>query len=267
MLFTENFEGSTPFSGVYLEKAGSHSLEYVTSLAFQGSRSARFELRDSDAMVNSGTRAEAMITKPSEHKERWYSFAVYFPSQEYAKDSKSEIISQWHQYPDEHLGEKWGNPANALLVGNDRFTMSIRHDANALTTSSVAKLYDLGSVAKDQWHEFVFHHIHSYGSDGLVEIWHNGKKVLEHKGGNMFNNAKLPHWKLGLYKWEWNAGGTTDVSKRVLYFDNIRVGNQNAQLSEMSSGATATPENRLNYQRGYSRLISQSVRVQCRDNR
>ncbi|MCX2741235.1 hypothetical protein OO017_14845, partial [Pontibacter sp. M82] len=55
LLFEELFEGGSPLSGIYTETAGSHSLQYVSTHSFGGSRSARFELRDTDPMVNAGT--------------------------------------------------------------------------------------------------------------------------------------------------------------------------------------------------------------------
>ncbi|MCX2740987.1 hypothetical protein, partial [Pontibacter anaerobius] len=51
----DNIEGDTTFLNLYTETAGSHSLQYVSTHSFGGSRSARFELRDTDPMVNAGT--------------------------------------------------------------------------------------------------------------------------------------------------------------------------------------------------------------------
>ena len=99
------------------------------------------------------------------------------------------------------------------------------------------KRIDLGLVTKDTWHQFVIHFIHSYEADGLIEIWHNGNKILTHPGGNMYNNVAMPKWKLGIYKWKWNGSDTTDTRERILYFDNIRVGNKFVTLSEMTSRA------------------------------
>ncbi|MCX2742218.1 polysaccharide lyase, partial [Pontibacter anaerobius] len=208
----------------------------MSTHSFGGSRSARFELRDTDPMVNAGTRAEAMITQPAASRDRWYSFAAYFPADGYARDSKPEIISQWHQYPDQHLGEGWTSPPTSLLVQDDKFILDVRYDASQVSSGyllDTQKLFDLGAVSKDSWHEFVFHIVHSYGSDGLIEVWRNGTKVLEHRGGNMLNNVKLPHWKVGVYKWLWNGTGTTDTNRRVLYLDNVRVGGAAATLADM----------------------------------
>ncbi|MFT2009625.1 hypothetical protein ACMA1I_13175, partial [Pontibacter sp. 13R65] len=67
-------------------------------------------------------------------------------------------------------------------------------------------------------------------------------KKLAYRGGNCFAEKDLargtteiiPRWKLGIYKSDWNNGKTTDTKKRVLYFDEIRMGNERATLADMS---------------------------------
>src|SRR5690606_21637754 len=75
----------------------------------------------------------------------------------------------------------------------------------------------------------------SYGSDGITELWLNDKKLLDLKGRNM-NNEDLPKWKIGIYKSNW-LKGKTKVDRRVLYFDNIKVGDKQANYSLMTSGS------------------------------
>ena len=40
---------------------------------------------------------------------------------------------------------------------------------------------------------------------------------------------------LAMYKWDWNGTGTTDTKVRVIYFDNIRLGNEKATYANMVS--------------------------------
>lgn len=240
LLFEELFEGATPLSTVYKEVATDYSLQYTPALAYKGNKSARMELRDSDNMVNGGTRSEIAF-ETATGKDRWYSFAVFFPS-DYAKDSGNESITQWHSRPD--IGEEWRSPSIAMIVHNDRFRFDVDYNAEPISNLMQTvnnKQYDLGAIPKGVWVEFVFHIIHSHESDGLVEIWQNGTKVLEHKGGNRWNDKQLPFWKVGVYKWLWNNNGTTDTKQRVLYLDDIRVGNENATYNDMTSGTTTAP--------------------------
>jgi hypothetical protein len=221
LIFEETFESANPFSRAHKVQVGpwSHALQYVNKPVYKGNKAARFELRDSDPLVSRGTRAEAYIVRGTSENNLWYSFSAYFPKDGYAYDSENEVINQWQQS---------GSPATSLRIAKDRFYLQTGN------TETKRRKIDLGPVIKDRWHEFVFHIIHSYGSDGLIEIWHNGEKILTHTGGNIYDSEKLPNWKIGIYKAKWNKG-TTDTDRRVVYYDNIRVGNERASFAEMSS--------------------------------
>jgi hypothetical protein len=238
LLFAETFESKVPFYTVHgTDFATPYSFQVVLYPVFSGTKSARFELRDTDPMISSGTRSEVTIVKDSIKKEMWYSFAVFFPSDDFAIDSGEELISQWHQAPDSHMGEISQSPATHLDIKNDRFILDTGFNGEQISqgvNQESRRKIDLGLVTKDTWHQFVIHFIHSYEADGLIEIWHNGNKILTHPGGNMYNNVDMPRWKLGIYKWKWNGSETTDTRKRVLYFDNIKVGDNQVSLKDMA---------------------------------
>ena len=238
LLFEESFESASPLVHPLImdqKKATTHARTYVSSPAFRGKKSARFELRDSDPEISKGTRSEIAFF-PADSSDRWYSFAVYFPKAYWEKDTDPEIITQWHGFPDEDLNEEWGSPATKMLIVNDSIRFDVGYNPKRVSRKFKTEThYNLGVVPKNKWQEFIIHINHSYKSDGLVEVWQNGKKVVEHKGGNCYNDAKLPFWKLGIYKWGWNGENTTDVKKRVLYIDNIRVGGGKSSYQAMSA--------------------------------
>lgn len=239
-IFEETFEGPRPLATVHKKEFGApHAFTLVDTPVFQGRRAARLELRDTDPMVSNGTRAEVTIVKDAVEKEMWYSFAVLFPSEGFEKDRQTEIISQWWQSGDKHLGEANTSPATALRIKSDRFILDTGFNGGLVSRGvepESRRKIDLGPVTKEVWHQFVFHFVHSYQSEGLIEVWHNGNKILSHAGGNMYNNVALPKWKLGIYKWKWNEEDTTDTHRRVLYYDNIRVGNKSTSLTAISTG-------------------------------
>lgn len=222
VIYEEYLEGSSPFSTAHSMDIGSwdYALQYLTSPAYKGVKSARFEIREDQPLVADGKRAEVVIVKGADGeigKNTWYSFAVYFPSS-YVYDDQREVINQWYQS---------GSPATSLRTEEDRIILETGN------TSSTRKEIDLGPVTKETWHTFVFHFIHSYNSDGLIDVWHNGDKILSHSGGNMYDDV-LPKWKIGLYKSAFKYPGKSDVKSRVIFFDNIRVGNENATYEEMA---------------------------------
>ncbi|WP_276499894.1 polysaccharide lyase, partial [Pontibacter litorisediminis] len=220
LLFNETFEDGSGFDGIKQQSSTSYGFTVATKPVFEGARSGRFELRDSDSEASGGTRTEFLFPEDTKARAGWYSFAGYFPSSEYADESSRDIITQWHQ------GSGSGSPTTVLVVEKGEFVMHVGE----------ARL-PLGKMSKDVWHQFVFHVVHSAGSDGLVEVWLNGQKVASRSGATIKSGFDLPRWKVGIYKWDWNGSETTSTKKRVWYIDNVRMGSEKASLSEMSSGS------------------------------
>ena len=229
-IFEETFEGSRPFSTAHGPEIGAdHSVTFVDRPGSSNNTAARFELRYDDPDVKGSRRAEWTIVKGENgdiKKDTWYSFEVYVPNS-YIDESDEEVINQWHQD---------GNASASIRIENGRFLWRFYINGNKIDT-------DLGRIEKDTWNSVVVHMVHSYNSDGVTEVWINGRKLMDQKGRNI-NNDPLPKWKIGIYKSEWEDG-RTNTTRRVLYFDNVRVGNENATYEEMQAGfgngGTVTP--------------------------
>ncbi|MEX2233361.1 MAG: polysaccharide lyase [Cyclobacteriaceae bacterium] len=216
VIYEETVEGPQPFSTAHDWDVGDwdYALQFVNSPVFKGNRSARFEIQKDQELVANGKRSEVTIIKGAEEgvaKEMWYSFAVLFPTIGYEYDSEREVINQWFQN---------GSPATSLRTQKDRILLE---SGNTIDTRVK---YDIGAITKDTWHTFVIHFIHSYGSDGIIELWHNGTKKLTIQGGNMYDDI-LPKWKIGLYKAAFKDE-SSDVTRRIIYFDNVKVGNKDS---------------------------------------
>jgi hypothetical protein len=210
-----------------LHVATSYGATTSTTQFYNGSKSVRFELRDSDPEVQSGTRAEFSFPDAT-NMHRWYSYALYVPSAQYKIDSDDDVITQFHQ-------GGGATPALCLRVKNDHLYIRILGTWN-----------DLGTFLKDAWHTYVLHAKHSSSSDGLIELWIDGQKVFTKSGANAYpvgSTYHMPNMKLGIYKSNWNGSETTQTNLRVLYFDDIRIGNENATYNDMvpSGGSTTTP--------------------------
>ncbi|MBO9681177.1 MAG: polysaccharide lyase [Flavisolibacter sp.] len=236
IIYEENFEGSNPF-GTYVSKqfATSYGFTTVSTPLFDGKKVGRFELRDTDPLSHSGTRAEVSFPTPSvSDLHRWYSFAEYFPSAQWKTDDADEVLAQWHQ------GGGY-SPSISLRGKNDHLWLYVK------PTPSTTEKIDLGAIPKDKWNQFVFHIKHSSGSDGIIELYINGNRVYNRTGVSMYDLAKYgataPKLKLGIYKSDWNSK-TTKSNIRVVYVDNVRLGNSKATYAEMAakgSGTATTP--------------------------
>ncbi len=229
LIWSDDAESSSLFS-TYVSKhtATSYAITAASNPVYQGVKSARFELRDSDPEVKNGTRTEISFPDDATNLNRWYSYALYAPSDKFKYDDDDDVISQWHQG-----GGK--TPALCLRVRKDRIFLRI-----------LGTWVDIGAFEKDVWRAYVIHVKHSSGSDGLIEIWRDGVKIMNRSGANMYavtGDIHNPKLKMGIYKSNWNGSGTTMTNIRVLYFDDIRLGNENATYEDMvptKNGSTPT---------------------------
>ncbi|THU40212.1 hypothetical protein FAM09_10090 [Niastella caeni] len=218
LLYQENADGTSVF-GTYVKKQTltTYGVTASTTKFYNGTKSARFELRDTDPEVQSGSRAEISFPDAT-NLNRWYAYALYAPADQYKIDADDDVISQWHQ-------GGGATPALCLRVKNDRIYLRV-----------LGTWIDLGVFEKDKWRAYVMHVNHSAGSDGLIELWRDGVKILNRSGANMYSitgDYHAPNWKLGIYKSDWNGTGTTASTVRVLYFDDIKLGNEFATYNDM----------------------------------
>jgi hypothetical protein len=221
IIWQENADGSSFLTGglkLSIQTATSYGITASTTHAFSGTKSARFEVRDTDPESHSGTRAE--ISFPMETTNNyWYSYALYMPSDQYKDEANDEVISQWHQ---------GGGTSPGICMNVTNGHLNMRTPDNTRT--------DLGAIEKDRWHTYVYHIIHSSGSDGLIEIWKDGQKIITRKGPSMYtltNGFTMPNWKLGVYKSDWNGTKTTSTNQRVLYFDDIKYASAKATYNDV----------------------------------
>jgi hypothetical protein len=217
LLYKENADGSSLSSYPSKQAAASYSVTQSTSLFYNGTKSVRFELRDTDPEVESGTRAELSFPKTT-NLHRWYSYAMYIPSTQFKYDTDDDVITQFHQ-------GGGVTPALCLRVKQDHLNVRILGTWN-----------DLGTLGKDKWHSYILHVKHSSNSDGLTEIWIDGVKVFSKTGANAYpvgSTYSMPWLKMGIYKSNWNGTGTTQTTQRVIYFDDIKMGNEFATYNDM----------------------------------
>lgn len=226
LLYHEAADGASVFT-TYVTKQNPmvHSITQTSVHAFNGTKCAKFELWYTDTMNNSGTRSE--ITFPTNtNNNRWYSFAMRFPGLDWPIDTDDEVINQWHQ-------GGGLTPALCIRTMNDSMYLRIVKD---VTGGAQDTWINLGHIVKDVWRAYVMHINHSSTSSGLIEIWRDGVKILNRAGANMYavaGSVTNPNWKLGVYKSGWNDDETTMTKRRVILFDDIRLGNENSNYREM----------------------------------
>ncbi|MDF2188474.1 heparin lyase I family protein [Paraflavitalea sp. CAU 1676] len=233
-----SFEDASDFNKWIKEICRSSALQISSEVpARKGKYAARFEFTKDDVInYNKYVRAEIRQSSDAE-QEKWFGFSNYLPG-DFVTDPLAEKIAQWHEVPDWDLGENWRSPPISFGIENGRYYVQILWAAAAVNTNDSKdgeKKVDLGPVDKMKWNDWVFHIKFSYKSDGILEIFKNKVKVYSQYGPNSFNDKFYPYFKIGIYKWGWNGWASySPENKRVLYYDEVRIGNKNSNLNEVS---------------------------------
>jgi hypothetical protein len=236
LIFSSDFEnpelkgwrgsGNSPIIARGLARAGKHAMR--TSLD-----------RSKDQCTY---RTEVSGPRADIGKEYWYGLSILLP-EDYVPDRVWEIVAQWHGVPDFQAGETWRNPVMALFTTGGHWSWVTRWDAkrNTFRTGKReyggTRRYDLGPYRRGVWTDWVVHVKWSYGPDGFLQVWKDGRKVIDQNGPNAFNDAHGPFFKMGLYKgWRDPKRRSDAVNRRVLYHDEFRMGGAGASYEDVAPG-------------------------------
>lgn len=229
-----NLDLDPGISEFYPEIIADHSFALSNNNKRAGIAGGRFEINKNDPKLWGGNRAEMAQFTNTTSDEGWYGFSQYFPDS-YITDSTEEVVGQWHDYPD--AGETAArSPSNAISTGNGRLKWTTRWDATRIKLDNNPQGYyeiDLGPVPKNTWIDWVVHIKFSHTNTGILEVWKNGVKVVDRQNlPNCYNDEVYPYFKFGVYRWEWG----TSVTQRVIYYDEVRVGNKNSSFNDVKPG-------------------------------
>lgn len=228
LLFQNTFEATDALSALYLEKANTNSITRSAEQAKGGSNSVKFHLNKTDADVAGSKRSEALLEWQESPKfERWVGMSIFLPSS-YVTDPAEESVFQWHAINSVDLdGVSMNNAAIAMYTKNGRWELGMKYGGSV----------DMGVYDKNVWTDWVIHVKFSAGSDGVFEIWKNGKLMLQRNGRNNYNDLKGNFFKIGIYKYAWPQGYPSTTTSRTLYYDEIKIGNENSSYLEVAPGS------------------------------
>ena len=142
--------------------------------------------------------------------EMYYS-ASYRPGANWATGPKTwtTVISQWKI-------AGGGRPAFSLGLSNDgNHQLSL---ARAYGDGSSVAQTPLGTLALEEWTDFVFYFKWSSSIDGVAKIWKNGLLIHDWTGRTWYDDTKPEgYMQLGMYtQLEW--------AERTMHIDNVRMG-------------------------------------------
>lgn len=190
-----------------MENCCDYSISPVRSPAKPG-YSVRFEQRCEDPPVFNGRRAEIKMHMGSLlDRTQNYSFQIYLPPDWHAGDSLNPVIVvQWHDLPDFDLGEDWRTAPLALQLKEGRWEIAVDYDDQPKSTAAVIKRnasgYLLTPYRPDvgRWTAWRFRVHWKPDNSGNLEVWKDGKQVVNAIGPIGYNDRDGPYFKAGVYR-------------------------------------------------------------------
>lgn len=167
------------------------------------------------------------IYAPIAERESWYSWNVYFPSQDEGSlvnkaDTEPMIVTQWH------LRGGGTHPPMTVAVKDGKWGFSYKWGKDQVDEKSNGVKF--GDLPYNKWTYMVVHvkwstntgtGNESLANDGLIEVWKNGKQLLSKKnvpvGFGDSGGKGWPYFKIGIYHYTGKANG-----RKVIYFDEIK---------------------------------------------
>lgn len=189
-----NDGGKVVVGGVPFEPENAHKPWSVARAANSATEVFRFEVRAGDMWsedVESGENKER--SEFDGYSRRWsgktpvwgsYAFLIE-PGQPYASDWTS--IMQMH-----------GSEARPFSLQFTNEALSIFTEHLEAGTAVQKRVY-LGALKRGAWHNAVFRLVQSSSSDGMLEFWLDGQKILKAQGP-VGTDANKTYSKFGIYR-------------------------------------------------------------------
>ncbi|MCY1039887.1 heparin lyase I family protein [Corallococcus sp. bb12-1] len=161
-------------------------LQLVTSPVAEGKYALKATVKQGDDPINSsGNRNELVyLSREKVGSEYWYRWKVMFAN-DFPSVDAWQLFTQWH-----HDG-CCGSPPVEFFVKGEVIRLTVNDSGTVWSTP----------LKRGVWHEFIFHAKWSPdASVGFVELWHNGKQVLNKTKAKTMYAGQNSYLKLGLYR-------------------------------------------------------------------
>lgn len=217
-ILESTFEGTGYLTGWYNgQHCCDYSVQQTTEKVKAGSSALRLEVRNTDNVISGSIRSEITRDLDPMNEDRWYGFSMYLEN--WTDDDAGEHVFQWH--PENNNG----TATMALWTTGGRFT----YVTNSGTGSNIYT--DIGPLISNEWVDFVIHVKWAADTTGLLQVWLNSNLVIDRHN---VKTASVPaYFKLGINKFGWLIQPST-VTRRILYFDEVRIGNANATYNDLA---------------------------------
>lgn len=189
-------------------------------------------------------RAELSLPHEQGFQERWYGGRLLVPADWTTDPTRaSDIVMQWHAIPG---NGKPTNPNLSIAVAGKHWR--IRQNFGEPPERKKGWQQELDDpVQPGQWVAWVIHAKWSPREDGLIEIWKDGKQVVQRKGLNVYTNLGVdytPYLKTGIYHPEWHLDKPgkreafdreqTTTTNKIIFATDMKIGGERATFADVA---------------------------------
>ena len=232
-------EKATPNTCHGWEIYGENGLSQVT---YAGRPAARFEVNKEWGQDHKGDyRNEVTIVKAEDDdrvtEEGWYGFRILFPNQGGQSDERKTSHNQWFEDGGNELTLRTMQGMCFLELEKEGADGEETHRWDLYSNKYTNDNSCTGFVKHplEQWDQFTFHIHHSADDDGFIKVYRGNQKIHEWHGATI--HSEIPKWKIG----EYSSFTKSTVPFKVVYFTDIKVGNDQASLEEMIGSSEVIP--------------------------
>jgi len=250
--FTPGLKTDIPANFMFNQHQGDHAFKLENTIVRSGKHAAKLVWHHTNPAAYNGNKnkvdnvdRKAMFhgfkTREVMDAHAWYGFSFYFPSDGTADELNPWLFFQIHGSADKKLQEHSRNPPFSITMDKDGLHGSWKWDPDKLSKTRTGKgteYYRIPGAKEnylDRWVDFVVHVKVDYSDakTGIVEMWVDGKKVLnQHNTRFGYNDDKgiYPSW--GMY---FNSDLSVMKNDHYLYLDAIRTtDNPNATYEDVA---------------------------------
>ena len=221
-----------------------------------GRQSIRFEVRAGDCGSESGFSDCSTPSERSElhargkdraGKNYWYAWSMYLKNY---KDINGIGVhfGQWKQLMTKpwknHYTGKWETQSHDVVQfttwGHRGLVLEASKDMANYKTYTVIPAKEMSN----KWHDLVLNIKWSPGADGLIQVYKNGKLIVNHKGPNVTSMDPLT-FRFGAYRPMVDRYGKP-LPTQVIYYDEVMRGNT-CQSVSMFQNCRFAPKPTVNH--------------------
>lgn len=205
-----------------------------------GRKAVRFAVRRAP---NSFRSEISLPSEPGFH-ERWYGERIFVPNDWVFDPNRAvSIVLQWHA-----VRGNWRAtfPNLEISIGNTNWFIRQSYGSAQTRPTRTQKIL-ADPVQRGAWVSWVVHAKWSPDAAGLLQIWKDGKLVMDAKGTNVYSTIGVeytPYLKTGIYHPEWHLDKdgrreafdkeTPVATNKVIYVTDIKIGNERAKFEDVA---------------------------------